>query len=33
MNETTMTLVGNLRYTPSGQPVVRFRVAQHPQVL
>ena len=37
MNETTMTLVGNivedpeLRYTPSGQPVVRFRVASTPR--
>jgi single-strand DNA-binding protein len=37
MNETTMTLVGNLvadpelRYTPQGQPVARFRVASTPR--
>ena len=37
MNETTMTIAGNivddpeLRYTPSGQPVVRFRVASTPR--
>jgi single-strand DNA-binding protein len=37
MNETTMTLAGNLveypelRYTPSGQPVVRFRLASIPR--
>jgi single stranded DNA-binding protein len=37
MNETTMTLAGNLvddpelRCTPSGQPVVRFRVASTPR--
>jgi single-strand DNA-binding protein len=37
MNETTMTPVGNLvadpemRYTPQGQPVARFRVASTPR--
>ena len=37
MNETTMTIVGNLvddpeiRYTPQGQPVVRFRIASTPR--
>ena len=37
MNETTMTLVGNLvadpelRYTLQGQPVARFRVASAPR--
>lgn len=38
-NETTMTITGNLtedpemRYTPQGQPVVRFRVASTPRYL
>jgi single-strand DNA-binding protein len=37
MNETTMTIAGNLvadpelRYTPQGQPVARFRVASTPR--
>jgi single-strand DNA-binding protein len=37
MNETTMTIVGNLvadpelRYTPQGQPVTRIRVASTPR--
>ena len=37
MNETQLTITGNLvddpelRYTPSGQPVVRFRVASTPR--
>jgi single-strand DNA-binding protein len=37
MNETQLTIAGNLvddpelRYTPSGQPVVRFRVASTPR--
>jgi single-strand DNA-binding protein len=37
MNETTMTLVGNLvddpelRFTPAGQPVAKFRVASTPR--
>ena len=36
MNETTITIVGNLvddpemRYTPQGQPVARFRIAATP---
>jgi single-strand DNA-binding protein len=36
-NETTLTITGNavadpeLRYTPSGQPVARFRVASTPR--
>jgi single-strand DNA-binding protein len=38
MNETQLTIAGNLvddpelRYTPSGQPVVRFRVASTPRL-
>jgi len=38
-NETTITLAGNLvedpelRYTPGGQPVTRFRVASTPRYL
>ena len=38
MNEASMTLVGNLvedpelRFTPAGQPVARFRVASTPPV-
>ena len=37
MNETQLTIAGNLvddpelRYTPSGQPVVRFRMASTPR--
>lgn len=37
MNDTTLTIVGNLvddpelRFTPSGQPVARFRIASTPR--
>jgi single-strand DNA-binding protein len=39
MNEASMTLVGNLvedpelRFTPSGQPVAKFRIASTPRYL
>jgi single-strand DNA-binding protein len=39
MNETTLTLAGNLvddpelRFTPAGQPVAKFRVASTPRYL
>lgn len=39
MNETTITITGNLvddvelRFTPSGQPVAKFRVASTPRYL
>ena len=39
MNETTLTITGNLvddaelRFTPSGQPVAKFRIASTPEVL
>jgi single-strand DNA-binding protein len=37
MNDTTLTIIGNLvedpelRYTPQGQPAIRFRVASTPR--
>ena len=37
MNETTLTIIGNLvddpelRFTPSGQPVAKFRIASTPR--
>jgi single-strand DNA-binding protein len=37
MNETTLTIAGNLvddpelRFTPSGQPVAKFRIASTPR--
>ena len=39
MNETQLTITGNLvddaelRFTPSGQPVAKFRIASTPEVL